>query len=472
MPAPGRSELRQPADAGVVAVIVALTVSTVLLGMAAFAVDLGNALARRTNLQGIADDAARAGAGELPDTTLATAAAIRSLCAQPPDLTGWDFSGCPGGSPTVSTAGGPVAADITFDDDDQKDLGTPTPFATRITVRPPPVPVAFSFGAALGATGVDVNASATAKIGTPTGLGVLPFFLTPDDLAAPPAPGEFCLRFGNSRSPGPAGCGRNEARGVLSVPRFQGPSDQSATAKLNTLRGVEPRIQRWADWPVDSTPRVPSNLGSNEECPTDPTTVFAVDDPFEPDVNCLAVFREQRSSDSEGEGFFDSSGEPGRAKRICPGGVPGDIPTPRGTVTNVDVTSLFDAGSPLVNDVPATGTPAELLAALTTAGATPKPGWITSQIFSCPRFALLPVIDAQIAVPGGSKQYPVLDFRYVWIENITSAQHGFLFSGGGRLIGLQGYLIDPRYLPAHVVDSPTIGPYLGPGWPKQVVMVE
>ena len=68
-------------DRGAVAVIVALLVSTVLISISAFAVDFGNAFARRAELQGVADVAARAGALYLPDVDQARTAAVNALCA-------------------------------------------------------------------------------------------------------------------------------------------------------------------------------------------------------------------------------------------------------------------------------------------------------------------------------------------------------------------------------------------------------
>ena len=88
--------LRSHRETGAVAVIVALVTSTVLLGMAAFTVDFGDTFARRASLDGVADEAARAGAQYLPNSTAAVTRRVDNLCADGNRDPSWDATVCPG----------------------------------------------------------------------------------------------------------------------------------------------------------------------------------------------------------------------------------------------------------------------------------------------------------------------------------------------------------------------------------------
>jgi hypothetical protein len=476
-------------------VIVALVVSTTLLAMAAFTVDLGNALARRVDLQGIADDAARAGANQLPDEAQARAAAVEVLCSQPVELTAWDYGNCADTPPTMPDA------QIDIVDDEGNPSGANF-VATHITVTPPPIEVEFSFGQAVGASGAQVASKATARIGTPTGWGVLPFFLTPSDFIAADVPdidestspatvytppngsyqrgvgGTFCMSFGRSTSFGPA-CppkpappngpgGSTSEQGELTVPRY----GQSGSQIIPNIRqGLEPSVHDWSRWKLAGSIRTP-DVYEFDEC--DGSTTFPPSSStFEPDVNCLEVIRAGATNNfTERNGFFQSGG---RAERVCPGGTDGSI----SISPNADTTDLFASGTPLIDEDlgSATGGPGSLEDAIRTGATSPVTGWIKSMIFACGRLALLPVLDARIPVGGSIKSYPVLGFAYLWIDEVglstvTSSDHGYFFSPAGRLIGLEGFVIPRWYLPEWVANSPTVGPYLGAGWPRQVVLVK
>lgn len=84
---------RKRSEGGATAVLVAI-LSVVLFGMAAFAVDLGNAWARKRDLQTSVDLAALAAAAELPDAAAATAAAEDYLTRNrvSGQVTTWDLS--------------------------------------------------------------------------------------------------------------------------------------------------------------------------------------------------------------------------------------------------------------------------------------------------------------------------------------------------------------------------------------------
>ena len=95
----GTGRGRRDSDRGTVAVIVAITLSLVLMAVGALAVDLGNAFARRRALQNSADLAAMAGAGKLPDIDEARTAALANLCGSATE------EGLP--SPATTSTAGP-----------------------------------------------------------------------------------------------------------------------------------------------------------------------------------------------------------------------------------------------------------------------------------------------------------------------------------------------------------------------------
>src|SRR3712207_4572687 len=106
-------------DAGAVAILVALSTSTFLLGFAALAVDLGQVYARRGQVQSIADLAALSAARQLPNTDAARETAVEILCEEAGDVVGWEEAQvCPEGDPDPAPAwtadGDPVNGEISF----------------------------------------------------------------------------------------------------------------------------------------------------------------------------------------------------------------------------------------------------------------------------------------------------------------------------------------------------------------------
>ena len=184
-------------DAGAVAILVALSVSTFLLGFAALAVDFGQVYTRQGELQSVADVAALAGATELPDAAKARRKAVLTLCADANRLTEWDEDVCPdpaGPLPGWASDGDdgngevflydrddgpPQGGDGFFQPDEQiDDPGDP---ATAIRVLLPPLLIEFGLGRSI-ADNITVSKAATARIGTPEGAGMLPFAVTTEDL--------------------------------------------------------------------------------------------------------------------------------------------------------------------------------------------------------------------------------------------------------------------------------------------------
>jgi hypothetical protein len=191
-------------DAGAVAILVALSVSTFLLGFAALAVDFGQVYMRQGELQSIADVAALAGATELPDAEPAREKALLTLCSEANRLSEWDEDEendpdiCPEEGDAAlpdwisdgddangeiflyaRDSGPPQGGDGFYQSNEQIEDGEP---ATAIRVLLPRLEIQFGLARSLGAGAISVSKAATARIGTPEGAGMLPFAVTVGDL--------------------------------------------------------------------------------------------------------------------------------------------------------------------------------------------------------------------------------------------------------------------------------------------------
>ena len=198
----GLPELRD--DAGVVAIVVALSMSTFLLGFAAMAVDLGIAYTRKAQLQSVADRLAVATAQGLPATTGlnsdGTPGALTNLATQWNRLCSAGAEGNQIWSARVcadagwATDGDPANGDVRFVSDTDGGLtygltNPPGPVLTAVRVELPPSTVQFGFAGAFGAGSTQVHKAASARIGTPLGGGILPFAVTDVDVDN----GQFCV---------------------------------------------------------------------------------------------------------------------------------------------------------------------------------------------------------------------------------------------------------------------------------------
>ena len=196
-------------DAGVIAIVVALSVSTFMLGFAALAVDLGSAYVRKAELQSVANRLALAGAKGLPIVVQPEGAidqidqALSNICQTDavPGVCTVDSDGN-GSAPNRSwmTDGDPANGEVTFysdPDGDTKysltdrvtDLALSS-VATALRVKLAPSTVDFGLAAAIGTDSATLTKSASGRVGTPLGSGILPFALQPGDLTN----GQFCVR--------------------------------------------------------------------------------------------------------------------------------------------------------------------------------------------------------------------------------------------------------------------------------------
>ena len=167
-------------ESGVVAVVAAIT-ALALIGVCAFAVDLGNAFSRKRDVQSQADFAALAGADQLGvgNTKVATDPAVIAVADyfsknKPQD----DHDG-----PTPD-----VTAAQLVDNDDQN--GEVYFTGDRMRVVTPKALVDYGLAGVLGQTEVNVHAEASVKI--LSGGGVMPFFAVdgcdygPQTISTPP----------------------------------------------------------------------------------------------------------------------------------------------------------------------------------------------------------------------------------------------------------------------------------------------
>jgi len=436
-----------PDEVGVIAIVTTLAISTVLLGVAALAVDLGQTYLQRNELQMLADRLALAAARGLPQidtpegalgqitTTLAAACAHDEEPAQvcaPTRPEQWS-DGNPDNGEAVFYAG--AAPDGTLSG---RLSGTDLP-AEAVHVLLPPATVEFGLAGVLGFDSTRIQRSATARIGTALGSGMLPFALSDEDLSA----GRFCL------------VGPQAARSC--------PADSAPVRPVRLERSDT----------TDPATALTENIRSGAELATGPVGYDLLDAALDcltrlllDHTSCLVEEPAEELTTALPEGLLRPAGN-------RPGRLIGD--TGHGTQSyngyHVDATDLF-ADSGLL-DPRFSGGSGQPLRTVLANGATARPenrGWITSAALRSRRLAVVPVVGTQ---PSGSAGLEgpsaVASLRYVWIDSDNS-DRGLLWDGG-NLVGLEGYLIDPRYFPETTSGSLSVGGYLGPGLPKEAVLL-
>ena len=93
-------------------------------------------------------------------------------------------------------------------------------------------------------------------------------------------------------------------------------------------------------------------------------------------------------------------------------------------------------------------------------------------MFECPRFAILPVLNAKDDPDNGTGHYlRIIGFQAVWFDDDT-ADHGFVWQGGSSLQRVRAYVFDIDYLPEEVSAevAGVVGPYVE-GLPKVIQLV-
>lgn len=160
---------------GQVAVIVGLLI-VAFVGMTALVVDMGSLYEDRRSLQSVADAAALAGAQELPESpALAIQKATDNIAINRPDITSIDIQ--------IGTF---------FVANDQ----------ITVTVNNPDSPIYF--GRIYGVNSADVDATATAIVGSPSGYSVAPWGLLEGTYEFGE---EYTLKYGAPPEPSPGNFG-------------------------------------------------------------------------------------------------------------------------------------------------------------------------------------------------------------------------------------------------------------------------
>jgi hypothetical protein len=494
-------------DRGVVAIIVALMISSVLLTISAFAVDFGNALAERARLMAVADLAAKAGAVYLPDVAKARAAAVNTICSTENRAPDW-ASACAGAPAWASNLLGGVPdlsdGDVSFFGDDADGDHAPSPgelltgaWATAIMVTLPPASVPVGLGQIAGVSSISVGALGTARLATPMpSLGIAPFYLAPTDLLLGSGAGaQVCFLFGGLTNPVPTGAGGlacNPVTGVVTSQRGVVSEPHSGFTGINTIRenlrtGIDHTIHAYPYWKcAGATAGLLGNClplpPTSATCATLPAgNIFSTAGGPVPDVNCLGV-------DS------DISGGTGEQREIRRGllriSVPGRLqePTCGGTIgsvhgyANADNNDLFTAGRPWVNPAVTQADLDAAKAAMIAGQPNPLPVRpFTAEIFNCARFSVVPILPTAIATPVAALTFlPVEGFRYLWIgsddeppsltNGCTSTENGLIWRAGTfgclgsttTLVGVRAYVFNTSYLPQTPQTTLQPGPYLGP----------
>ncbi|MBT0771038.1 Tad domain-containing protein [Kineosporia sp. J2-2] len=363
-------------DTGAVAVVTALAVSTFLFGVAALAVDVGQAYLRQNDLRSLADRLALAGARGLP--TISTAvdrlnSTLDAVCAS------GEESGplCPPGGITATawTDGDPGNGEITFTTGDGRPVTSPSTPAPTLRVLLPPATVRFGLAGALGFGSATIQRSAGARIGTPLGSGLLPFTVTPADLTS----GRLCV--GSARSPG---CVRPHP---VSLPR-QDTADPQTALERNLRTGPDLPLRQGFSDRTDLTQALTRGL-------------------LEPEGN-----RPGRLIGDTGHGTLTLGGHAG-----------------------IDATDLF-TGPTLLDPFHAGTRPLWSLLAQGRPAAPENRGWITAAAVRSHRLAVLPVVDPELMDDGNP--LPVTGFRYLWIDRLD-LRDGRLTGFTGFLVD-PGYL--------------------------------
>lgn len=463
-------------ERGALAIVVALTVSFVLIPVAALALDLGTYYVRKEALQQLADDAATAGASELAvlqrddsgSDVVTAASVIQNVRARTVDALCAAATGSGGGWPDACTgsrtwaedgdeANGEVSfyqgtpiADQTFLPSQKAGSAAGAELITGIRVVTPPSRVTFGLVGSFadGKAGARRTATAAPFTVLPA-AGFLPMFLRPGES------GRFCTSSApapprNTRVPLPRAC---VARGYLTAPRTN-PAENSRATTWNTATGFD----------RDHLPLPGRTATVRRYSPTSPA-----------DLRDLAP------------GLIDGiSGTHGRLKRgTCPNDYDaGSV----GRASGLESAYLAPFADQRKGDKFA-------LRTLVTGGGKPAPnqyGWLDPSILRCGRLAVVPVLDGLPALLPSTApdiRYPVRGLRLVWLddrmwEGESAGSFGSLclerglywrpdnWRGcSGSLAAYTGYILDPRLLPATVegANATNVLPeFIGSGLPVTV----
>ena len=248
--------------------------------------------------------------------------------------------------------------------------------------------------------------------------------------------------------------------GYLDIPRSAEPAPPGVNDRIvvNTIKGID---HSWETYPHVIDP--------GEECKHGTTLIAdaVLDDGDGVDgANCLKVETGNKVV-NVGEAFLDGYNAPGSGEDLDPKLL---APSGHGSVTLHGRTGMDRDRMSDYLSVSLT----EFVAKL---AASPDPvdseveGWVKADILNCPRFAIVPVLNAVENPPSG--YYPITGFAGVFIDG-EPTDYGFEPSNdtASQMKAIRAYAFSLDYLPGIISSGATAGTvtFLGSG-PKVPVLV-
>jgi len=441
------NRLRDAAERGAVLPLVVLLLF-VLLGFAAFAVDLGAAWAVRRGAQTTADAAVLAGALEYlrpnPPTQQETVELVRDYTNRnartPVDLDRW--LACTDADRPADFA--PLAYDATGDGTDDTfdciSLKNVSNEPTLLRVRLPDIPVPTSFARLFGLDSIPVTAVAVAEIrynltqdvlpfslpanvahGTEECLGTPPTGLLPDDTV--PCTGPAQGNFGMIDSPWFGAGDPHDTTGqeCPSDPNF------SVRTRHNLALGLDHLITIWPDpltLPADGT-WLGNNHAGADSCDTaftDTTPYVLLTQPGNTQTG-LAILHDGLFGDHPSG---TSATDPGRLRQTAPPAHPERLTlrttTTQYTVDNVGLWQYLDfskiAGGGQCSQSAFQGKAGRALTdQLLTCLDPANPKMFDKDLIDSPRFAVVPVLNYRRGDQYGNKWWAVKEYKPVYLQS-------------------------------------------------------
>ncbi len=430
-------------DRGATVILVAASL-LVLMGFAAFAVDLSMAKNERRLDQGTIDAATLAGAVEIitgggtAEAAAATRAYVDTNLNRTLSNQNWNDCTDPEALPTsgIPTATDPTQPCISFGENDDGD-----PFG-KIRAVLPLQATATTFGRVLGVTQLETSALAEVQLKGSINSGAFPAGL----LAGAGAGDSFCIKTGTSAT---QSCGTSSTGdfgnfrpyfykevGPTNPPTVCTSGDQPAPLSYVMARGL--------DHFLGTTPTEPGSRVNGSTCPTDPGPAF-------PDrVNSGAGYSNNDVTNGlVAGGAYDGVSYTGRlAQKAWPGF--GDAEVFGRQIENRPLWTFIDtglsglpaacvdaAGGPDFhddyNDPTAEATFLDARADLASCLADPgtPAGLFTSDLYDSPRLTIVPRYHQSAPIGNNSCCYDILSFEVVFIDEIwTDNGPGWTCDGG------------------------------------------
>jgi Flp pilus assembly protein TadG len=255
--------------------------------------------------------------------------------------------------------------------------------------------------------------------------------------------------------------GVNGSYGYLDVPRSKPPAPNGANdlVMINAAIGID---HGWRTWGASTTRALPA---SGTECKSGNTTIPGAILDVDPGVNganCVDIQNGNKTNDVA-TAFLD-----GYTKSNP------DL-DPRLTRPDSDHSPAMIHGRPgLDGDHLTKYLTVPIAQFVNNLGTNPTPsaasvaGWLDPAITSCPRFAIVPVLN--VAANPANGFYPIKDFAAVFIDS-PDTNYGFEpNNNGNQMKAIHAYAFSLTYLPGILGNTSSTIDYIGTG-PKVPVLV-